>query len=132
MIEMLSSVVNSLTYCVLSHMFFYIFVTFFSNLYILLWQKNYEICRLFGEILLNCCRYFCIRFWGHFLEKSCCLCSVWFPNQQKCAYLCVIFAWFCTVFCETFYVLFLLFLSHVLYIFSSTNHVFLMLFMRKQ
>ena len=83
---MLSSVVNSLTYRVLSHLFFTYLWHFFSNLYILLWQKTMKFVDFFGEIWLNCGWYFLHSLLEHFLEKAYCLCSVWFPNQQKCVY----------------------------------------------
>ena len=66
---MLSSVVNSLTYCVLSHMFFYIFVTFFSNLYILLWQKTMKFVDFFDEIWLNYDWHFLHSLWSTFWKK---------------------------------------------------------------
>ena len=106
MIEMLSSVVNSLTYRVLSHLFFYIFVTFFSNLYILLWQKNMKFVDFFGEIWLNCGWYFLHSLLEHFLEKAYCLCSVWFPNQQKCVYFGIFLACVCTVLLWDFFTYF--------------------------
>ena len=124
MIEVLSSVVNSLAYCVLSHLFFTYLWHFFSNLYILLWQKTMKFVDFFGEIWLNCGWYFLHSLLEHFLEKAYCLCSVWFPNQQKCVYFGIFWHAFVLFCCETFLRTFSNYLSHVLFIFFFKNHVF--------
>ena len=105
MIEMLSSVVNSLTYRVLSHLFFYIFVTFFSNLYILVWQKTMKFVDLFGEIWLNCIGTFCIPFWSTFWKKLTVYAVFGSQISKKCIFWDFL-AWFCTVLLWNFFTYF--------------------------
>ena len=121
---MLSSVVNSLTYRVLSICVFTYLWQFFSNLYILLWQKTMKFVDFFGEMWLNCGWYFLHSLLEHFLENAYCLCSVWFPNQQKCVYFGIFWHDFVLFCCETFLRTFSNYLSHVLFIFFFKNHVF--------
>ena len=129
MIEILSSVVNSLTYRVLSHLFvLHICDIFFSNLYILLWQKTMKFVDFFGEIWLNCGWYFLHSLLEHFLEKAYCLYSVWFPNCQKCVYFGHFLHDFVLFFLWDYLRTFSNYLSHVLFFFSSSKimcfHVF--------
>ena len=121
---MLSSVVNSLTYCVLSHLFFTYLWHFFSNLYILLLQKTMKFVDFFYEIWLNYDWHFLHSLLEHFLEKAYYLCSVWFPNQQKCVYFGIFWHAFVLFCCETFLRTFSNYLSYVLFILFFKNHVF--------
>ena len=121
---MLSSVVNSLTYCVLSHMFF-TYLWYFLAIYTYFCdKKTMTFVDFFGEIWLNCGWYFLHSLLEHFLEKAHCLCSVWFPNQQKCVYFGFFWHDFVLFCCETFLHTFSNYLSHVLFIFFFKNHVF--------
>ena len=83
---MLSSVVNSLTYRVLSTCVFTYLWHFLSMYTHFCDKKLWHLSTFFGEIWLNCGWYFLHSLLEHFLEKAYCLCSVWFPNQQKCVY----------------------------------------------
>ena len=66
---MLSSVVNSLTYCVLSHLFFTYLWHVFSNLYILLWQKLWHLSTFLMKYDSIMTGTFCIHFWSTFWKK---------------------------------------------------------------
>ena len=87
-------------------------------------KKTMKFVDFFGEIWLNCGWYFLHSLLEHFLEKAYCLCSVWFPNQQKCVYFGFFWHDFVLFCCETFLRTFSNYLSRVLFIFFFKNHVF--------
>ena len=121
---MLSSVVNSLTYRVLSHLFFTYLWQFFSNLYILLWQKNYEICRLFWWNMTQLWLVLFAFTFGALFGKNLLSMQCLVPKSAKMCIFWDFLAWFCTVLLWDFFTYFFeLFITCFVHFFFK-NHVF--------
>ena len=129
---MLSSMVNSLTYRVLSTCVFTYLWQFFSNLYILLWQTNYEICRLFWWNMTQLWLVLFAFTFGALFGKSLLSMQCLGPKLSKMCIFWTFFAWFCTVFLWDYLRTFSNYLSPILFHFFLQKSCFFSCFSRKK
>ena len=117
---------ENLLYRVLSHLCFYIFVTFFRNLYILLWKKNYEICRLFWWNMTQLWLVLFAFTFGALFGKSLLSMQCLVPKSAKMCIFWDFLAWFCTVLLWDFFTYFFeLFITCFVHFFLQKSCVFM-------